>query len=328
MIAHFGTVDGEDVREVTLDDGIISCSVLTYGCILRTLKVPDRNGRKTDVVLGYDDVGDYTSRSGRLGAVIGRFANRIAGASFVLDGKMIQLTVNRPPDHIHGGTEGFDKKIWDIVECDDTHVELRYISEDGEEGYPGRMETFVTYSLDGPVLSLRYEAVSDHDTICNLTNHSYFNLAGRGDICDHVVSIGAGRYTPLNERNVPTGEISEVKGRFDLRKRTRLSDVMGDGYDDNFLLDKGERCDCYCGRTGIGMTVETDMPAVQFYTGNGLKGGTCGKGGVMMGRWSGLCFETQFCPDSPNHDVFPSCVLRKGEKFKSTTRFVFRNGDR
>ena len=324
MIAHFGTVGGKDVDEIILDNGTISCSVLTYGCILRTLNIPDRDGNPVDVVLGYDGIDDYRDRSGRLGAVIGRFANRISNASFPLNGRVVRVTENRPPNHIHGGNEGFDRKIWVIEGSDDDHVVFAYTSEDGEEGYPGRMDVRVTYSLEAMSLSIRYEAVSDSDTVCNLTNHSYFNLGGGGDITDHKVSIGAGRYTP-SEAGIPTGEIAAVSGRMDLRGPKVLGDVMGDGYDDNYLLDPGGRCECSCGRTGIAMAVETDMPAVQFYTGGGLKDGTSGKNGRTIGRYSGLCFETQFCPDSPNHPNFPSSVLRKGERYDHLTVLRFRN---
>ena len=320
-VRPFGSIDGQDVSEIILDNGEISCSVLTYGCVLRTLKVPSKEGGAVDVVLGYDDVNRYANLSGRMGAVIGRYANRIRGGRFQLNGETIQLTVNRPPNHIHGGNKGFDRKVWDILSCTDTSVTLGYRSTDGEEGYPGNMDVNVTYSLKGCSLTIRYEAVSDRDTVCSLTNHSYFNLSGKGDISDHFVSIDSDRFTPAGDDGIPTGEIANVSGEYDLRSPKRMSTDMR--FDTNYMLDHMRQCAvCFSESTGIRMTVSTDMPAMQFYTGDGLKDAV-GKNGSTISSRNGLCFETQFAPDSPNNPQFGDCVLKKGEIYDHRTTFNF-----
>ena len=317
----FGKIDGQNVHEIPLSNGKISCSLLTYGCILRTLNVPSKNGEITDVVLGYDDIDQYVNLSGRMGAVIGRYANRIKNGRFQLDGETVQLTVNRPPNHIHGGYKGFDKKIWGVLSYSDTSATLGYRSADGEEGYPGNMDVKMTYSLDDNSLSVRYEAISDKDTVCSLTNHSYFNLSGKGNISDHVVSIAADSYTPTDQNGIPTGEIRDVTGNLDLRMPTRMTSDRK--YDTNFMLNGRQTCAvCSSKTTGIRMAVSTDMPSMQFYTGDGLK--ECvGKNGSAISSRSGLCFETQFAPDSPNNPQFGNCKLRKGERYDHWTRFTF-----
>lgn len=317
----FGTVDRKGVEEIVLDNGTISCSVLTYGCALRTLCVPDRNGRITDIVLGYDSIEQYANLSGRMGAVIGRYANRIKDGRFQLNGGSVQLSVNRPPNHIHGGNMGFDKKVWDVLDVSDSSVTLGYSSPDGEEGYPGNLDAKVTYSLQGRSLSIRYEAVSDRDTICSLTNHSYFNLSGKGDISDHSVMIKADGYTPSDPSGIPLGTIEEVSGPMDLRHLTSMS--SGTAYDLNYTLSDGKGCAvCRSESTGIVMTVSTDMPALQFYTGDGLKD-VVGKNGARISSRSGLCFETQFPPDAPNNPSFGDCVLKKDRIYDHLTTFDF-----
>ena len=316
----FGTVDRQDVHEIFLDNGRISCSVLTYGCVLRTLNVSDRNGKLVDVILGYDDLQSYVTLSGRMGAVIGRYANRIKDGRFPLNGKDVQLSINREPNHIHGGFKGFDKRIWGISEYDSDHVKLHYSSASDEEGYPGNMEVYVTYRLHENSLTIRYEAESDMDTICNLTNHSYFNLSGTNRIDGHRAYVCADRFVPVGEDGIPTGEVSNVNEDNGLRNPKLLENHP---FDVCYLLDSCDDCaGCCSDATGIRMSVSTDMPAIQFYTADNLK--ECiGKNGMKQGERSGICFETQFPPDSPNNPQFGDCVLRKGEKYEHGTTFSF-----
>ena len=325
MKREFGRIDGTPVDAVRLECGEMSAEILTYGATLRSLTVPDINGTPVDTVLGYDSVDDYASRSGRLGATIGRFANRIGGASFPLGGKVYNITKNRGDHHIHGGNRGFDKRVWEISSLKDDSVTLRLTSPDGDEGYPGKLEAELTYVLTGKSLRLEYLAQSDSDTVCNLTNHSYFNLGGSDTVEDHTVALPLGRYTEADSEGIPTGRILPAEGFYDLRSPSRIGDRLKEGgYDVNYLTDaKGTCALAFCPRTGIHMRVDTDMPAMQFYTAGGLKDGTPGKGGSVYGRFSGMCFETQFCPDSPNRPEFPSCVLREGEEYRHTTVFSF-----
>jgi len=325
MKREFGRIDGTPVEAVRLECGEMSTEILTYGATLRSLNVPDVNGAPVDVVLGYDSLEDYTSRSGRLGATIGRFANRISGASFPLGGKVYDVTMNRGKHHIHGGNRGFDKRIWDIASMKDDSVTLHLASPDGDEGYPGKLDAELTYILTEKSLRLEYLAQSDSDTVCSLTNHSYFNLGGTGTVEDHTVALPLERYTEANSEGIPTGRILPAEGFYDLSSPVVIGDRLKEGsYDINYLLDaKGTCALAYCPRTGIHMKVDTDMPALQFYTAGGLKDGTPGKNGAVYGRFSGMCFETQFCPDSPNRPEFPSCVLREGEEYRHTTVFSF-----
>ena len=233
----FGRTGDGAVRRYDLDNGTISCSVLDYGCTLQSLRVPDRDGSIVDVVLGYDSIEQYAGLPGRMGATIGRFANRIAGGRLRIDGRAYQLSVNRPPHHIHGGFKGFDKRIWDVLEEDESHVSMRLLSADGEEGYPGNLEVTASYRLDGDSLVIEHRAESDRDTVCSLTNHSYFNLSGRGTVERHIVSVGAGRHLTADGQGIPTGE-AEAGGPMDLRAPRRLSSA----YDCCYLLDSGDGC--------------------------------------------------------------------------------------
>ena len=325
MKREFGRIDGTPVEAVRLECGEMSAEILTYGATLRSLNVPDVNGAPVDVVLGYDSLEDYTSRSGRLGATIGRFANRISGASFPLGGKVYGVTMNRGKHHIHGGNRGFDKRVWEIASMKDDSVTLHLTSPDGDEGYPGKLDAELTYILTEKSLGLEYLAQSDSDTVCSLTNHSYFNLGGTGTVEDHTVALPLERYTEADSEGIPTGRILPAEGFYDLSSPVAIGDRLKEGsYDVNYLLDaKGTCALAYCPRTGIHMRVDTDMPALQFYTAGGLKDGTPGKNGAVYGRFSGMCFETQFCPDSPNRPEFPSCVLREGEEYRHTTVFSF-----
>lgn len=320
-ISSYGIIDGMQVHQIRLDNGIINCSILTYGCILSSLNVPGRRNRMVDVLLGYDSLEQYVVSSGRMGAVIGRYANRIKDGRFHLDSRPVQLSLNRKPNHIHGGFKGFDKRIWSISDCSDTYVELSYLSRDGEEGYPGNLNVKVRYELIDSSLRISYHAESDKDTICNLTNHSYFNLSGRNSIDDHHILLRSDRYVEVDAEGIPTGNICDVSGLTDLREPISLDN--GFSYDICYLLDSGDECAVCCSdKTGIMMSVSTDMPAMQLYTADNLSD-RIGKKGMLMGKHSGICFETQYPPDAPNHPEFGYIPLKKGEAYDHYTMFSF-----
>jgi aldose 1-epimerase len=296
-----------------------------------------------DIVLGFDALDGYFSNSPYLGVVVGRYANRIANGRFSLDGATYTLATNNAPNHLHGGVRGFDKVLWTSEPYRGPHptVRLRYRSDDGEEGYPGNLDVAVEYTLtEGNDLEIRYEATTDKATVVNLSNHSYFNLAGSGDILAHRIQIHADRYTPVSSTLIPTGELAPVAGTpFDFRQVETIGARIdadheqirfGGGYDHNFVLNTAGTLaqlapaarvvDPASGRT---LEVRTSEPGVQFYTGNFLDGTVTGKGGVAYARRSGFCLETQHFPDSPNQPSFPSTVLRPGERFQSATVFTF-----
>ncbi|TQS78933.1 MAG: galactose mutarotase [Methanomethylophilus alvi] len=328
MISPFGMTSEGPADKIDLEAGEISCSVITYGAALQSLTVPDREGFYTDVALGYQTASEYESRHGRMGAVIGRFANRIAYGRFPFEGRTVELSKNRGPDHIHGGFRGFDRRIWHIDESGEDHAVLSIRSADGEEGYPGNLEASVRYTVSEEGLRIDYLAHSDADTVCSLTNHSYFNLAGQGngDVSGHTLRIGASRYLPSGDRSLPTGEIVAVDGTpMDFREPRSLGARLRKygGYDCCYLLDGEDAAEVSCGDTGITMKLRTDLPALQFYTAEGLKPCT-GKDGASYGKRSGLCLETEFCPDTPNHGNFPSCVLHAGEEYRHYASFSFR----
>ena len=328
MISPFGMTSEGPADKIDLEAGEISCSVITYGAALQALTVPDREGFYTDIVLGYQTASEYESRHGRMGAVIGRFANRIADGRFPFEGRAVELSKNRGPDHIHGGFRGFDRRIWHIDEHDDDHAVLSLMSVDGEEGYPGNMDVSVRYTVSEEGLRIDYLAHSDADTVCSMTNHSYFNLAGQGngDISGHTLKINASRYLPSGGRSLPTGEVAAVDGTpMDFREPRSMGARLRKygGYDCCYLLDGDDAAEVSCGSTGIAMKLRTDLPAMQLYTAEGLKPCT-GKDGTSYGKRSGLCLETEFCPDSPNHGNFPSCILRAGEEYRRYASFAFR----
>ncbi|MBL8173156.1 MAG: galactose mutarotase [Bryobacterales bacterium] len=301
----------------------------TYGGILLSLHVPDRDGKPRDVVLGFDSIDPYLQPHPYFGCIVGRCANRIAGGDLELNGIPVHLTRNRAPHHLHGGARGFDKAVWE-AEATAGALVLRYTSPDGEEGYPGECRVTVTYTLtETNALRIDYEAVSDKDTIVNLTNHSYFNLSLNDDILDHRIRIAADAYTPVDGDTIPTGEIRHVAGTtFDLRKTVRIGDVLGKGFDHNFVLDRAGEGLVFAARvdapdTGIGMEVWTTEPGVQFYTANFLDGSITGKGGRTYWRHAGLCLETQHFPDAPHHAHFPTITLRAGARYRSTTEYRF-----
>ena len=319
----FGTVDGEEVYRITISANGFSACILTYGATLQSLKVPF-GGSTVDVVLGYDSLEEYMTRSGRLGAVMGRSANRISHGRLVIDGKVHPLTLNRGEHHIHGGNKGFDKKLWRIEEMQGDSVTLSLESPDGEEGYPGNQKASVTYSITENGLMIEYSASSDETTIFNPTSHAYFNLDGKGTVDGHTVTLHSDSYTPTDADGIPTGKIETVEGtKFNLTRPRLLSEMFRfTGFDNNYILKDKSFAAQVRGSNGLVMTVYTDMPALQFYTAEGLKE-TPGKNGTVYGKRSGLCLETQFCPDTPNHPNFPQCFLEKDEEFSSYTEFRF-----
>ncbi len=343
---HWGSIGSEEqIQLYTLRNSTgIEASITNYGGRLVTLKVPDRNGKFEDVVLGRDDLDGYLQNNPYFGALVGRYANRIANGEFTLDGKRYQLARNNGQNALHGGLKGFDKVAWKarVVSTEDASaLELTYLSKDGEEGYPGNLNVTARYSLtDENALQVDFDATTDKDTVLNLTNHSYFNLAGQaaGKILDHRVFINADKFTPTNASLIPTGELRDVQGTpFDFRKSTaigaRIDDKdeqlqYGQGYDHNFVVSGSGKEPSLAARvvdpkSGRVMEVLTTQPGVQFYTGNHLDPGVKGKSGVEYKARFGFCLETQHFPDSPNQPSFPSTELKPGQRFRSTTIFRF-----
>jgi aldose 1-epimerase len=333
--------DGAAVELYTLQDGKITVRIMTYGGIIVSLEAPDRNGNATDVVLGFDSLDGYVTTGNKpyMGAIIGRYANRIAGGTFTLDGKTYHVPKNDGDNALHGGTAGFNKKVWTGKEIKDG-VELTYVSKNGEEGFPGTLTASVRYTLSGNELRIEYSATTDADTVLNLTNHSYFNLKGQGNgnILDHQMKINATQYTPVNANLIPLGELAPVAGTpFDFLKSAVIGSridadneqlKLAHGYDQNLVIDGGGQkiaiaAEAYEPTTGRVLEVLTDQPGIQFYTGNFLDGTVTGKGGKVYGRRDAFCLETQHYPDSPNHPKFPTTELKPGEKFHSITIYRF-----
>jgi len=313
--------------------------IITYGGILVSLKTPDRKGTLGDVVLGHDTLAEYMAEGGTyFGALIGRYANRIGKAQFVLDGKTYKLPVNNGPNSLHGGLKGFDKRNWSAREVAGG-VELSLLSKDGEEGYPGNLKAVVTYTLsEDNRLRVHYTATTDKPTVVNLTNHSYWNLKGEGDAMNQLVTINADKYSPIDDGLIPLGEPQPVAGTpFDFRKPAapgaRINQAneqlkLGKGYDHNWVLNRTGKGLELAARveettTGRVMEVYTDQPAVQFYTGNFLDGSVKGKGGKPANQRTAICLETQHYPDSPNKPAYPSTVLKPGATYDTTTEFRF-----
>jgi aldose 1-epimerase len=342
------TADGVAVAEYTLaNDTGMTVKIITYGGIITSIRVPGRDGRIEDVVLGLASLQEYERKNPYFGAITGRFANRIAGGEFTLDGVTHQLDINNGPNSLHGGLKGFDKQVWAARELDssgEAALELSYRSPDGDQKFPGAMDVKVIYTLtDANELHIDYSAVTDKPTIVNLTNHSYFNLRGEGegDICGHVVMLNASRYTPVNAALIPTGEVAPVAGTpFDFRQPRPVAPgirsnhpqiVMGRGYDHNWVLDRPVSDDTplmLAARvqepdSGRVLEVLTTEPAIQFYAGNFLDGSLYGPSGRAYRQGDGFCLETQHYPDSPNQPSFPSTVLRPGETYRTKTVFRF-----
>jgi aldose 1-epimerase len=342
---EFGKLpDGTAVQIYTLTNkGGMEARIMTYGATVVSLKTPDRGGRMGDVVLGFDNLDSYLKQSYFFGAIVGRYGNRIGGAHFKLAGHEYKLPAvnDNGANTLHGGAKGFDKVVWKAREAGPQALELTYLSKDGEEGFPGNLTSTVTYTLaDDNALRIDYTATTDKETVVNLTNHSYFNLAGagEGDVLQHVVTVNADRFTPVDKVLIPTGVLQPVAGTpFDFRKPTAIGAridandpqiKIGAGYDHNWVLNRTGSGLSLAARveepkTGRVMEISTAEPGVQFYTGNYITAGTRGKGGKTYPRRGGFCMETQHYPDSPNKPNFPSTALKPGQKYQTTTIFKF-----
>ena len=344
--AAFGmTPDGEavDIYTLTNPQGM-EVRAITFGGIITSIRVPDRDGKLDDVVLGFDSLEGYLKNPPFLGAIIGRYGNRIAKGRFTLDGKTYTLAINNKPNHLHGGARGFDKAVWkaeSFKKEDSVGVVFTHTSPDGDEGYPGALSMRVTYTLrPRNEIEVDYEATTDKTTPVNLTQHTYFNLAGDGsrDVLDHVMTIHASRYTPVDSTLIPTGELASVEGTpFDFRMpmaiggRIAAKDTQiqrGNGYDHNFVIDRTADALVPAAHvveptTGRVLDVSTTEPGMQFYTGNFLDGTLTGKAGHVYKQRMGFCLETQHFPDSPNKPDFPNTILRPGETYRSKTVFAF-----
>ncbi len=334
------TREGTPVRIFTLTNKSgAQVTITSYGGRVVSLKVPDKKGAMGDVVLGFDSLDGYLNENPYFGALIGRYANRIGQSQFTLDGVLYKVPKNDGENSLHGGTRGFDKVVWTPRALRDGGLELTYLSKDGEEGYPGNCKVTVVYHLtDSNELKIEYAASTDKNTVVNLTNHSYFNLKGSGDILGHLLKLAANQFTPVDSGLIPTGVLKPVAGTpFDFRESTAIGArieqddeqlKLGKGYDHNWVLDKKGSELSLAARveepsTGRVMEVWTTQPGIQFYTGNFLDGTIKGKGGTVYARRTALCLETQHFPDSPNQPNFPSVVLKPGTEFKSTTIYKF-----
>lgn len=334
------TQDGTPVQLYTLRNrGGLEARISDYGGIIVSLKVPDRNGHIDDVLLGFDDIDGYLTRSPYFGAIVGRYCNRIANATFSLDGHSYTLAANNGPNSLHGGRKGFDKMVWQAAtSVSPTALTLNYLSKDGEEGYPGNLQVKAVYSVtDDNGLRLDLTATTDKPTVVNLTQHPYFNLAGKGDVLGHQVQIDADRFTPVSSALIPTGELRLVDGTaFDFRRPTAIGARIeqgdeqlqrGHGYDHNYVLNHpmghldvvARASEPASGRV---LEVSTTEPGLQFYTGNHLNG-IKGKGGHVYDKRSGFCLEAQHFPDSPNQPEFPTVTLNPGQVYRNTIVFRF-----
>jgi aldose 1-epimerase len=332
--------DGTSVDSFTLSNGKIEVRILSYGATIQSLRAPDRQGKVSDIVLGYDTLDGYLSKGDPyFGAIVGRYANRIANGRFQLNGTTYTIPADSGPNALHGGPRGFDKMIWKAMPLKDG-VEFSLTSPDGDQGFPGTLQATVRYALHDSTLSIQYTAAADRPTVVNLSNHAYFNLAGQeqGDILHHELMIAASRFTPVDANLIPTGELSSVEGTpFDFREPHPIGERIdqadqqlkfGHGYDHNWVLNSAggklqKAAEVYEPTSGRVLEVLTTQPGLQFYSGNFLDGTVTGKGGRVYAHRSGLCLETQHFPDSPNHANFPSTEVKPGKEFHSTTVFSF-----
>ena len=342
----FGEFDGEKVEIYTLiNANQVEIKITNYGGIVTSIKIPDKNGRFDDVVLGYNNLQDYINNNPYFGCIVGRYGNRIGQAKFTLEGKEFTLAKNDGENNLHGGLKGFDKVLWNaepVIGKDSQSLELTYLSKDGEEGFPGNLKVTVTYTLTNDNLfRIDYLATTDKDTIVNLTNHTYWNFAGEGsgDILEHELMLNADSFTPVDQGLITTGEIISVENTpMDFRKPTAIGDRIesdydqlkfGGGYDHNWVLNAKEddepslAATVYEPVSGRFMEIFTTEPGIQFYSGNFLDGSITGKSGKAYEFRNGFCLETQHFPDSPNKPEFPSVVLKPGETYKTTTIHKF-----
>ena len=337
--------DGTQIDVYTLSEGKIEARIITYGGIMISLKTPDKSGKVDDIVLGFDTLDQYVKVSNApgnpfFGALIGRYANRIGNAQFKLEGKEYHVPANDGKNSLHGGPHGFNNQVWKGKEIPNG-IELTYLSKDGEAGYPGNLSVTVRYTLVGSALHIDYSATTDKPTVLNLTNHSYFNLAGQGngDIINHELTLHASKFTPVDSTLIPTGKLQAVAGTpFDFLKPHRVGErintddeqlKIAKGYDHNWVIDSqgagklAATAEVYEPTTGRVLRVSTTQPGIQFYTGNFLDGTLKGKDGKTYIHRGGLCLETQHFPDSPNHPKFPTTELKPGQRFHSVTVFSF-----
>jgi aldose 1-epimerase len=334
--------DNREVHQYTLTNRAgMSAQVIDYGATITALKVPDRSGKMEDVVLGYDNLQGYMDGTAYFGAIVGRYGNRIAKGHFQLDGKQYQLTTNDGENHLHGGKTGFNKVLWKAIQSRPDAISLQYISKDGEEGYPGTVTLQVVYTLtDKNELRIDYLGTTDQPTILNPTHHAYFNLSGSfaNTILDHVLTIEADQFTPVDKGLIPTGQLVDVVNTpMDFRTPTAIGErinnsfeqlTFGKGYDHNWVLrgnpgQMRKAVELYEPKSGRLMTVYTDQAGMQFYTGNFLDGTAHGKNGIAYQRRTGLCLEAQAFPDTPNKPQFPSVTLRPGQAYHQTTIYQF-----
>mgnify|MGYP001088202680 CR=1 FL=1 len=339
---HFGTSkDGFEISEYILDNGLIEAHFLDYGCIIKNVFVAGKDGKRRDVVLGYDDLKSYEENDGYLGAFVGRVANRIKNAEFTLDGVKYRLFANDGKNCLHGGAAGFDMKVWEVLEAAPDMLKLGLVSPDGDEGFPAELKVRMTYRLTSDNrFEVEHVAQSDADTVVNLTHHSFFNLRGEGvgDVNSHVMQINADKYTPVDETLIPTGEIADVEGTpFDFREPHAIGERLGDddeqlklgrGYDHNWVVNRKfpEALELaarvFEPESGRELEVYTTEPGMQFYGGNFLNG-EIGKSGKPYSFRGAFALETQHFPDSPNRPNFPSTLLRAGEKYCHVCSYNF-----
>ncbi|MEM9859155.1 MAG: aldose epimerase family protein [Bacteroidota bacterium] len=339
------THDGQEVALYTLTNanGCVA-QITNYGARIVALCVPDKEGKMRDVVLGFSSISEYLTTNDKYhGAIIGRYANRIAKGRFILDNKTYRLALNNDTNHLHGGEKGFESRVWSVAQKQTHKITLTYTSKHLEEGYPGNLTVQVLYELtDDNALTIEYKAVTDQNTVVNLTNHAFFNLKGEGNgsILDHYMKIPANNFIPVNADLIPTGKLDPVEGTpFDFRNAKRIKDeinssyeqlVIAKGYDHSYVLQNNGQlafaAEVLEKSSGIQMKVLTDQPGMQLYTGNFLDGSSIGKSGQAYQKRDAFCLETQHYPDSPNQDLFPSTILTPQEEYRSTTVYKFGIG--